>query len=359
MASCYQLTGAGDNPRERYANSMIGNQAVRVICGYHDQAPKEGDVLVARYFFNNPEPGNNDVREGESVKSAWMKANITTNSIHDYSAPRNFLVLTHNDNSQYSRFEGYSSTSYARPDNSTSILRFSMLNPEGTPQPYSINEVPHNEILENLEVPNYTLTVQEISVIPSQEAGGEIGDKKVSFDKQEAIQKSADWFNMAFNNASLNITTDAVTKISPIVMAEVLEDSVLEVEVPVAYVVELKNHYKGIRLAGDTYTTIVDDEGIKLSTFIWHQVVSENPISTMNGDRVNYDKAVALVKEKINITRMSMTDVAAKDRQTIQNCELLFVQEGTTSNYRPTWVFETGDSIFYSVDCFDGTISER
>ena len=27
--------------------------------------------------------------------------------------------------------------------------------------------------------------------------------------------------------------------------------------------------------------------------------------------------------------------------------------------FRPSWVFETGDSVFYTVDCLDGTVSER
>lgn len=359
LASCYQLTGAGDNPRARYANSMIGDKAVRVICGYHETAPKAGDTTVEKYFFNNPDPGSNDVRDGESVKSAWMKANIRANSVDGFSAPRNFLVLTHNNSSQYSRFEGYSTTVYDRPNSSTSILRFSMLNPDGVPQAYSINEASNNEELTRLEIPNYTLKVQKVVATSSQEAGGEIGDKKISFNEEIAIQKANNWFDKAFSNIALNGIKDADVKVSPIVMAKVLEDSSRELEEPVAYVVEKKNHHSGIRLAGDTYTTIVDDEGIKSSTFIWHQVIGENPVTTTKDSAIDYVRAVNLIKEKINASKAAMPAIAAQDRQTIQSCELLFVQAGNSDEFRPSWVFETGDSIFYIVDCLDGTISER
>lgn len=359
LSACYQLTGAGDNPRARYANSMIGNNAVRVISGYHEQAPKVGDTIVERYFFNNPDSGSNDVSDGESVKSSWMKANIRANSVDGYTAPANFLVLTHNNSSQYSRFEGYSSTTYPRPNSSTSILRFSMVNQGGTDQPYSINDAANVQEFADLKIPNYTLKVQEVSASPSQEVGGEIGDKKVSFNEDMAIQKADNWFNSAFNSVALNEIKDESVKVSPIVMAEVLEDSSKEVEVPVAYVVEHKNYYNGIRLAGDTYTTIVDDEGIKSSTFVWHQVVGEEPVTTMRSNTIDYDKAVYLVKDKINASKMTMAAVDAQDRQTIQNCKLLFVQDGNSDVYRPAWVFETGDSVFYTVDCLDGTVSER
>ena len=40
LAACYQLSG--DKNRGKYANAMIGDKAVRVICGYHEQAPGAG-----------------------------------------------------------------------------------------------------------------------------------------------------------------------------------------------------------------------------------------------------------------------------------------------------------------------------
>lgn len=39
LAACRQLDGSGRNPRSRYANAMVGNKAVRTICGYHESAP--------------------------------------------------------------------------------------------------------------------------------------------------------------------------------------------------------------------------------------------------------------------------------------------------------------------------------
>ena len=38
-------------PLKTYANAMLGDKAVRVVCGYHSKAPAGGDNLVAKKFM--------------------------------------------------------------------------------------------------------------------------------------------------------------------------------------------------------------------------------------------------------------------------------------------------------------------
>ena len=94
MAACYQLSG--DKNRGKYANAMIGDKAVRVICGYHEQAPGAGpnkDGAVVDEFIKY-------AKTGESVKSSWILAN------KEYGN-NNYLALTHKGNVQYSRFKAW------------------------------------------------------------------------------------------------------------------------------------------------------------------------------------------------------------------------------------------------------------
>ncbi len=145
LAACNQLDGANKNPRSRYANAMIGNKAVRVICGYHEGAPSSIDKNVADKFIEY-------AKTGESVKSSWILANKYY-SDRGYSTGV-YCVLTHSGNVQYSRFPGFPGSTYTRPgSSSTKILRFSSANPNGTEQTYSLESAE----LANMEVPTYVL----------------------------------------------------------------------------------------------------------------------------------------------------------------------------------------------------------
>ena len=97
---------------------MLGNKAVRVICEYHDKAPAIADNKVANKFLDF-------AKTGESVKSSWIKANEYVYAHNGYTNAKNYAVLTHTGNVQYSRFPGFSGNTYARPKlDSKKILRF-------------------------------------------------------------------------------------------------------------------------------------------------------------------------------------------------------------------------------------------
>lgn len=113
LAVCKQLDGLGSNPRAEYARAMIGDRAVRTVCGYHEAAPSGIDDDIARKFLEY-------AKTEESVKSSWILANTYYANL-GYST-RDYLVLTHSGAVQYSRFEGFSDTIYNRPDASSTTI---------------------------------------------------------------------------------------------------------------------------------------------------------------------------------------------------------------------------------------------
>lgn len=180
LAACRQLDGLGSNPRKRYANAMIGNKAVRVICGYHEQAPAAKDKDVADKFISY-------AKTGESVKSSWILANKYWQD-KGYSTGV-YCVLTHSGDVQYSRFPGFPGKTYTRPGTSSkTILRFSQANPNGITQARSLE-------MKNIEVPNYVLKAKPIKLKVKKNnnmkvlrnntelmlVGKEIGDGKIAF----------------------------------------------------------------------------------------------------------------------------------------------------------------------------------
>ena len=362
LCACYQLTGEGSNPRAKYAKSMTGNKAVRVICGYHEKAPRLADTLVESYFFNNPAQGSNDVYDGESVKSSWMKANIRAYSVDGYTNPKDFLVLTHNNNSQYSRFEGFPGATYSRPNSSTSILRFSWANQGGVSQPYtkSGSESPSEEtaILKGMEIPTVALQMERIGVVRRDDIGGEIGHSPIRLTVEEAVQNANDLLVDA--NQVLSVNADVTKKekntpvVSEIVMAEVLDDSSKEIESTVAYVVDYSNRYKGVKIAGDTFTTIVDDAGIKYCIFDWHKVIDVVDIRERDKATVSYDEAYSMLQEMTGVDARKMTKSDAEYRTTLLSANLEYVDLEKSGLYRPMWVFEMSDSAKYYIDCNNG-----
>lgn len=359
LCACYQLTGDGSNPRAWYANSMIGNNAVRVICGYHEQAPKKSDYMVAEEFITT-------AKTGESVKSSWMIANLNVYTEHGYTAPKDFLVLTHNNNSQYSRFEGFPGNTYSRPgSSSTSILRFSYVNQSGTNQPYSSGSSDAFTSLNSIVVPSYRIQVRPLAT--KTDISGEIGHTAITMDSDEALHASQEWLFAQAN--SMASTLDGITSsISPIasnpvpstgsiVMAEVKEKSSQEVEVPIAHVVSYDNTYNGVPLLGDTFTTIIDDTGVIYGNYKWHEVIGIVPVSTAE-NLTTVDFQTALNQAQAFIQAHSSAQSAYVDACEITRAALVFSPSQTDGIYTPTWVFDTTDEQRVLVDCITGSLSE-
>lgn len=368
LSACNQLNGDSPNPRSWYAKSMIGAKAVRVICGYHSYAPADCDNDVAKEFIKA-------AITGESVKSSWIKANVALADL-GWTNPKNYLVLTHNNNTQYSRFEGFSTTTYSRPDaTSTSILRFSSAYPDGTNQPYSaklieIDQMKSLDVVKNSElnaldrivVPNYTIMLEEVKADTSMNASGEIGHTALTITESKAKEVAMNRLNKIFNEKS-SLTASQLSvdgqilqqemnvEVAPIVMAEVLEDSSQEVEVPVAYTISYKNSLNGIQIAGDRYTTIIDDDGTKYNSFVWHKVNDINPIKQfVKTPAMNFSEASLLAYDV-----MESADSSSNCEDTVFT-QLMFVQNGDTNEFRPTWVFESKEHGIIYVDCINRSV---
>ncbi len=352
LAACRQLDGSNKNPRSRYANAMVGNKAVRVICGYHESAPASIDKQVADKFIEY-------AKTGESVKSSWILANKYF-SDRGYST-NVYCVLTHSGNVQYSRFPGFPGNTYTRPgSSSTKILRFSSANPNGTEQTYGLRE---SAELADIEIPTYVLRATPIQLNVTDNmnmtvlrdennlmmVGAEIGDQQVNITEAEAAERCKEQLNNAITNYSeINMDT-AMESVTPIVMAEVNLDGGNEQEVTVAYDISFKNTYDGLEIIGDYMTGIIDDSSTVYLAGNWNEMEKVDMMqrSAIVDYNTAYNQVIQNVASLADVTRSSDSDV-------VSNTKLAFVLNESTGYYEPTWVFSMEDSSVYGVNCISG-----
>lgn len=360
LAACRQLDGSGSNPRKRYANAMIGNKAVRVICGYHEQAPAAKDKDVADKFIEY-------AKTGESVKSSWILANKYWQD-KGYSTGV-YCVLTHSGDVQYSRFPGFPGNTYSRPGaSSTSILRFSQANPNGTTQPHKAistsSIMKESKDIVNAEVPDYVLKATPVKLNVQSNIdmtvlrddmnlmmiGDEIGNVPVNITEQEAIDNCKDALENSISNYSSIDTSSMVVSVIPIIMAEVNFEGGEEKETTVAYDVTLKNTYDGIEILGDYMSGIVDDTSALYLAGNWNVMKKIKQIPKNNV--VDCSTAYSKVKKYI------INDNAQKNSlNSINESRMAFVYNEDSGYYEPNWIFATtDDSSIYKVNCLSGTI---
>ena len=234
LAACNLVNGEGSNPRKLLANAMIGPGAMRAICGYHSYAPSDADLQVVEKFMDYAETG-------ESVKSSWMQAN---EYVYNYgtgarSNCKNYIVLTHDNNSQYSRFPGFPGNTYSRPTSSTSIVRFSRSFPNGNDQELtglSLKEsltaeqraklqsmIPEN--LPTLRPSDVTLAAVEYThLVPDTGdviaiTNDEIKDTSLTITESAAKQAALSHIVTAYSGIESSDLQSSVTEIAPIVKA--------------------------------------------------------------------------------------------------------------------------------------------
>lgn len=354
LAACYQLDGSNQNPRAKYANAMIGKNAVRVICGYHDKAPQSGqnyDVAVAQHFIAK-------AKTGESVKSAWIQANQEC-GFNDY------CVLTHAGNVQYSRFEGFPGKTYARPSaTNKSILRFSSANSNGTGQPLKLNRKNLKEVLSGLQIPQYCIEASEakISVKPDTatqvtEIGKfitiqnkEIGDQKTNLTEQQALFESVKWIDSAYNGVTWEEFKNGDVLINPITVAEVnLEgESNREQETKIAYAVSTNACVNGIPVEGDRYCTIVDDRGV-ISSAVSHRNYRIIPYKMSSENYIKSSVEANLIFNKVQLSE-------EEKEKTIDDARIVFADPDGDGTYVPTIKLDLSDGTCATVNCISNDI---
>ncbi|MDE6619958.1 MAG: hypothetical protein K2K74_05625 [Lachnospiraceae bacterium] len=348
LAVCNQLNGSeGIKPRQIYAKAMRGNNAVRVISGYHDNAPSAADAAIANKFIEY-------AKTGESVKSSWILANEACkndDSIQGYNA-RNYCVLTHSGNAQYSRIEGFPGSTYTRPGaGSTTILRFSAAKPNGATELTSAD-------LADMEVPNYMLkgSLKDISFLSGNVIAdvndakistvmGEIGDTPVYMTSEEVKSSGLKWLDTNVKGLSSSTVENYEAEITPIVMSEIYDDDTEGAEQKIAYVVNYPNRFDGIRISGEGYDVVIGSEGVIAANVKWSDL--EKIEYTAKESPVTYEQAKQLVERELGARSIQNIDEMKGD--------ISFVYDMDSELYYPTWIFHLDDTT-HTVNCLTGEL---
>lgn len=333
FAACRQLDGLGSNPRAKYANAMIGNNAVRVICGYHEDAPAGGsDVTVVSNFLQK-------AKTGESVKSSWIQANQMVDNYY-------YCVLTHSGNVQYSRFPGFPGLTYSRPgSSSTTILRFSSAKPNGTNQPLKSGSPSLGALIQECEIPNYSLKAIDTDIYVNSDIkttvlklgtylttqNNEIGDKEVCISEEKAVSITKEWLKDVYSGVEWNDFKDAELLVTPIVMAEVDLDGNVEneKETVIAYDISLRSTFNGIPIYDDKYCTIVDDTGVVSSA-----------VSHRNYEVVKNEKSKDMMDKEIIEKKLLSAGVDLND---VEKCSIAFMDDDGDGILDPVLSVRTTD----------------
>lgn len=376
ISACNQLHS---NVRYKYARSMLGTNRVRVISGYHDYAPGPPcDGYISQKFEEYADAS-------QSVKYSWIQANEYWAG-QGYTNPNHWCVLTHSGNVQYSRMPGFGGTQYDRPGTSTaSILRFSQLYPNGTPQP--LNSGRNDELVEkaglliNCEpgvfayIPDYYLIkynadisiditsdiFKTMNTVKCESNEGlytmhELGDKPIGFSKESAIDLTRNWANEVYNERSYLFTAN-LKEVIPLVVAEVDLDGndIAEKEELFAYSVRFANMYDGIRIRDNFFLALVDNEGIASSMLRWNNF-SKSTAKQIIEQPLSYEKAIGILSDSIYDNPDPAMQVS-NDSITINNVEIVFSDEITKNGeYHPTWQFDIADGTTILIDCFDNQV---
>lgn len=105
LASCYQL----DSTVVEYYAKLMKASKIRVVAGYHEEAPSAGDDEIAKDFIPTADAGN-------SVWYSWKTAN---------KGGKNWAILVYEENgNQYFRIPGFPGNTYTTPSSSAKIYRY-------------------------------------------------------------------------------------------------------------------------------------------------------------------------------------------------------------------------------------------
>lgn len=375
LAVCKQLDGLGSNPRAEYARAMIGNNAVRTVCGYHEAAPSGIDDDIARKFLEY-------AKTGESVKSSWMLAN-TYYADMGWSS-RDYLVLTHSGDVQYSRFEGFPGLTYSRPNaSSTTILRFSSTGSNTQPlcEPTTVHglqifdnvdelmniDIPSSSLIANPYYPSISRSGDQATFTDGHAVSSickEIGDSPVSMSEVDALSRAQDWFEQEYSNLPSEVVRTANIEVTPIVMAEVNLDGGPEQEYIVAYSVNKHNTYNGIPIIGDHCNVIVDDDGTVFTSIQWSDYSEiENDTSRSAEYSISFEDAAAAVSNYLNTSTKYLCSIESSESALnngipVETAELVYAFNSEAETYQPCWRFTIEGYAAVLVNCFSGSIYE-
>lgn len=365
LATCSQLSSGLIN---KYADAMKGNKGVRAVAGYHKAAPSGmtgGDRDVVNRFMNI-------AKTGESVKASWIIANEQS------KIGANCSVLAHGGVAQYSRFSGFPGATYTRPSGSN-VFKYDVTVRESpiTLSNTSVGTLNFKidvEELANLEVPNYKLkkidklyTVNDaVDAMVFEEdteiytLSGEIGDENITYDEKEAIAKTEEWVDNAFNEFDSTMTKNPSVK--EVVKTEVTDDyKEGEKGSTVAYIISFNNEIDDYKVQDEGIKVIVDNFGVKYSSIDWndYEKVASFEGRTISHE-VGYEEAISILEKEINSNTQSRSLLlnSNEDSNTVVNAEIMFSYDEESNLCIPVWHYEMEDGRAYNIKCDTGEISE-
>lgn len=340
---------------------------MRAICGYHENAPSAADLQVVDKFMDYAE-------SGESVKSSWMQAN---EYVYNYgtgakSYCKNYIVLTHNNNSQYSRFPGFPGSTYSRPTTSTSIVRFSRAYPNGNSQEltgYVIGDTLTNEqvtefsqnlsnVLPAISLNAVALQARTSDHLVDNEDGvivlsnSEIGHTPISMSEKEAAETAFAHIANEYIGLQADAFENSVMNVAPIVMAEVsLEgDASQEVESTVAYIVNIQNACNGIPIDGSVFSIAVDETGIPFSNGKWHSIQTEMGMTQMDTALISFSEIIDTLSEQATCEGVQMNTTEDIAGRTVESYYIHYTPVGNSGVYKPICSFTMMDGRQFDVD---------
>jgi hypothetical protein len=363
LAACNQLSASYANPRATYAKAMTGSSKnLRVIAGYNGTAPGGlGDMRVVEEIKKY-------LKQGESVKSAWIRANIDAGAKY-------YCVLTHSGPSQYSRLPGFPGETYARPTNST-ILRFSSANTSSSvAQPTSrtnrvielengllmnaaINARQTRQILPNYALKSIPRKLEVDEMIPAMVfrdedsvtvSGEEIGDTKVNFNKEDAVKRSKEWLDETIDGIESSELNNY--EVTPLVMAEVALEGGAEVEETIGYTIEFPNTYKNVKVDDNQCNFIIDNSGVNNAVLDW----ADYKEIELEDDLIRLNKALDALSDEILPATRTRSAVTAEER-TVEDAELIFSYDKASGLLVPSWSIEMKNGNEYTIDGVTSTV---
>lgn len=184
---------------------------------------------------------------------------------------------------------------------------------------------------------------------------GEIGDKAVSMNENQAVAKADEWIGTAFIGFDISL----LDNIKPIVgdmrktqLGDESEESVI------GYRIEYPNEYNGVRIQYEGVSVLLDDSGVLHGRIEWNQYKKiDLPENTKTAKKVDFEQSKILLANAITKENKELgLDENSEEARSVYKIELVFADNGE-EEYIPFWYYEMEDGRTYYVNCIDGLVT--
>lgn len=293
FGACYQMDGNGN--RTSFANKMR-NSNVRVIAGYHEQAPASQDEACINKYFEA-------VKDGNSVRYSWEAANVYAGKSGSW------ITLNYKDNyNEYYRMPGFKNernSTYPVPTSSTPIYRYWGLSNPSAPVSLAATQLTDELPLKLLSAggSHKVDSAKAKSLMPDSVALATDGTQRITF-----REPGNDEFNnpdtanetargILKNQFALNdVVENAIIEESLVMCAEIKADGTDGAEELIAKRLTYNNNLQGIPIEGNMISVGVDSDGVYDIIDTWKMVEPE-PTSAYGDTAYEYTEVVSAAEE--------------------------------------------------------------